>query len=118
MLTFEAKCFILMKLAAVRFFITQLAVCGCRTEEACARGRYDSLVQHVSKGMADEIRTDRLLPCDNATRLAGDIIECSTDSGPGFGIKRNRVQLPVLHQVPSYFFTGGGGGGLVVIQVG
>jgi hypothetical protein len=66
-----------MKLAAVRFFIAELAACGCRTEEGCTRGRYDSAAGRVSKGMAGKVQTDRLtdcvLPCGNAADTAADL---------------------------------------------
>lgn len=75
-LTFEARCFILMKLAAVRFSITQRAVCGCRAEGGFTRGRYDSLVERVSKGMDGRLDTDGQTVA--TLSAAGDLIECST----------------------------------------
>jgi hypothetical protein len=88
-LTFEARCFILMKLAAVRFAITQRAVCGCRAEEGFTRGRYDSLVERVTKGDGWQARYGRTDGRTVATLSARDLIECSTGSCCSLGIKGN-----------------------------
>jgi hypothetical protein len=70
----------MMKLAAVRFSTTQLAaVCGCRAEDGFTRGRYDSLLERVSKGMDGRLDTDGRTDGQTvATLSAGDLIECST----------------------------------------
>jgi len=96
-----------MKLAAVRFSITQRSVCGCRTEEGFTRGRYDSLVERVSKGMDGRLDTDGRTDCCYTFCWGSNWVLNWMMSWSWYQGKR--VWLPIVFQVSFLIFCMGGG---------
>ena len=83
--------FYLDEVVRCKILQTQLAVCGCRTEEAVQETDTIHWWNVLARGwQARYRRTDCCLPFDNATLSVRDLIGCSTGICPSFDIEGNQ----------------------------